>query len=133
MTLTIRKKGNKNFWHYANVEGLDLEYSASDLTAIFDGNDLKLRSEVGRVIFDREGYNYSVVTIYDDTVGGGPETFLSAIELEQRLINLGYPAFYIDVNENSATWGGIDVVLENQTDLIDYVNTKDFDGGTITV
>lgn len=129
--LTIRKKGNKNFWHYANVDGLDLEYSASDLRAIFDGNVLKLRSELGRVIFERDGYNYANVVIYDDTVGGGAETFTSPIELEQRLINLGYPAFYID-STGVADWGNIGGVITNQTDLIDYINTADFDGGTIT-
>ena len=125
MTLTIRKKGNKNFWHYYE----EFEYSASDLIAIFDGNYMKVRSEQGRIVFTREGFLFSDVTIYDDTVGGSAEAFASVIELEQRLIDLGYPAFYAD-SEGFADWGGIGGVITNQTDLIDYIATITINGGT---
>ena len=85
-TLTIRKYGNKNFQH----ESPDYEdYGANDITIIFEGNIVKLRSFSGRVIFDREGYNFSDVTVFDD--GGSAETFPNANELKQRLIALGYP------------------------------------------
>ena len=127
MSLVIRKKGNKNFWHYDTT--FVNPYSASDLTAIFDGNYMKLRSDSGRIIFEKDGYLFSNVTIYDDTVSGSAETFSSAIELEQRLIDLGHPAFYQD-SDGVADWGNIGGVITNQTDLIDYINTRDIDGGT---
>jgi hypothetical protein len=117
MTLTIRKKGNKNFWHYYN----NFEYSASDLIAVFDGNYMKIRSEQGRIIFLRDGFLFSDITLYDDSVVGGAETFTSIIALEERLIYLGYPAFYAD-SEGFADWGAIGGVITNQTDLVDYIS-----------
>lgn len=125
MSLTIRKKGNKNFWHYWN----SFEYSSSDLVVIFDEDYMKVRSEQGRVVFAKDGFLFSDVSIYDDTVGGDVETFTSAIQLEQRLINLGYPAFYAD-SDGVADWGSIGGVITNQTDLIDYINIIEIDGGT---
>ena len=125
MSLIIRKKGNKNFWHYWN----SFEYSSSDLVVIFDEDYMKVRSEQGRVVFAKDGFLFSDVLIYDDTVGGDVETFTSAIQLEQRLINLGYPAFYTD-SEGVADWGSIGGVITNQTDLIDYINIIEIDGGT---
>lgn len=87
--LEIRKKGNKNFTHidssYTN------EYGANDITIIFDGDTTKLRSFSGRVIFDRDGYNLSNVSIYDETDTGSQETYADISSLKQRLINLGYP------------------------------------------
>jgi len=85
-TLTIRKKGNKNFRH----ESPDYNnYGANNIGIEFDGDIVKLRSFSGRVIFDREGYNFADVTVFDD--GGSAETFPNANELKQRLIALGYP------------------------------------------
>jgi len=123
MTLTIRKKGNKNFWHYWK----EFEYSASDLVAIFDGDYMKVRSEQGRVVFAQKGFLFSDVIIYDDTVGGGAETYPTVIQLEQRLIDLGYIAFTID---GAVDWGSISGTITNQTDLIDYINAKGINGGT---
>ena len=122
--LTIRKSGNKNFQHYFD----DFVYSASDIIAIFEGDFMKVRSHSGRIIGEKDGYLFNNVTIYDDTVSGGAETFTSIILLEQRLIDLGYIAFYNDGN-NDTTWGNIGGVLADQTDLIDYINTRTIDGG----
>ena len=91
--LTIRKKGNKNFWHYDS--DFTQAYSASDLTIVFDGNTAKLRSITGRVVFEQTGYLFSAVTIYDDSVAGGAEVFASAVLLAQRLVDLGYSAYYV--------------------------------------
>lgn len=86
MSLIIRKLGNKNFRH----ESPDYDnYSANDITIIFEGNTVKLRSVSGRVVFDRNGYNYSNVTVYND--GGSAEIFASIDSLRSRLIALGYP------------------------------------------
>lgn len=88
MSLIIRKLGNKNFQH----ESPDYDdYGANDITIIFDGNIVKLRSLSGRVIFDKDGYNYANVTVYDDSSGSSAETFANIVLLKQRLINLGYP------------------------------------------
>jgi hypothetical protein len=92
--LTIRKKSNKNFWHYDS--NFTNAYSASDLTIIFDGNTVKLRSENGRVVFDKDGYRFSSITIYDDSTGGGAEVFASSILLAERLVALGYNGYYED-------------------------------------
>ena len=85
-SLTIRKLGNKNFRHespnYAN-------YAANNIRIEFDGDIVKLRSVSGRIIFDKEGYNFNNVTVFDD--GGSAETFPNVDELRQRLIALGYP------------------------------------------
>ena len=89
MSLEIRKKGNKNFTHIGS--GYTNEYGANDITIIFDGNTIKLRSFRGRVIFNKEGYNLPDVSIYDDSDTGAEETYPNITEFKQRLINLGYP------------------------------------------
>ena len=90
--LTIRKKSNKNFWHYDS--NFTNAYSASDLTIIFDGDIVKLRSENGRIVFNKDGYLFSDITIYDDSSSGGAEVFASAILLAERLVALGYNGYY---------------------------------------
>jgi hypothetical protein len=86
MSLAIKKYGNKNFQHESeNYQ----DYGANDITIIFEGNTVRLRSLSGRVIFDRVGYPLNEVSVYD--IGGSAETFPSIEALKQRLINLGYP------------------------------------------
>jgi len=88
MSLTILKEGNKNFQHQdADYD----DYGANDITIIFDGNFVKLRSVSGRIIFDKDGYLFSDVTIIDNSTSGSPEVYPSIVQLKQRLINLGYP------------------------------------------
>lgn len=94
MSLVIRKEGIKNFGHYDS--NFISRYSASDLTIAFEGDYLKLRSDRGQIIFEKDGYLYSDVTIYDDTSGGSAEPFANVEDLEQRLIDLGHPAFFED-------------------------------------
>lgn len=84
--LTIRKNGNKNFVHQDSNYN---DYGANDITVIFDGNYVKLRSVTGRVIFNREGYLFSDVTVFD--VSGGGQVFANTNDLKQALIDLGYP------------------------------------------
>ena len=93
MSLVIRKKGTKNFTHEA--PGFDV-YSSSDMVFVFEGDYIKVRSNNGRIIFSREGFLYSAVTIYDDSTGGGVETFASIVLLQQRLIDLKHPAYSED-------------------------------------
>ena len=128
--LEIYKKGNKNFQH---VEPSYKDYGANDITIIFDGDIVKLRSVSGRIIFDKDGYNYSDVRVYD--VGGSAETFPNVTSLKQRLINLGYPFGGNDTSEIILTevdWGNITGDIENQADLIAYIDSKlgTIDGGT---
>ena len=86
MSLIIRKLGNKNFRHESPNYA---DYAANDIKAEFEGNIFKLRSFNGRIIFDREGYNFADVTLFVD--GGAAETFVSVDALRARLINIGYP------------------------------------------
>lgn len=91
-TLEIRKKGNKNFWHYYN----NMEYASSDLNIETDGDNVLITKKNGAYVLLKEGFNYSVVFVYDDTATGAEETFLSVEALFNRLIALGYPAFTED-------------------------------------
>ena len=88
MSLTIVKEGNKNFQH---IDTDYADYGANDITIIFDGNYVKLRSVSGRIIFDKDGYLFSDVTIIDNSTSGGSEVYPNIVTLKQRLINLGYP------------------------------------------
>lgn len=84
--LEIRKKSEKNFWHYYK----DLTYSANNLRIEFLGNTVKISRENGAFIFLKEGFNYTDVKVFDDTASGVEETFSNIIDLENRLIALGY-------------------------------------------
>ena len=85
--LAIEKKGNKNFEH-TDPNFVD-PYAANDITIIFEGDIVKLRSINGRVVFERDGYLFSDVTVTD--IGGSPISYGSPNDLRQALINLGYP------------------------------------------
>jgi hypothetical protein len=124
--LTIRKKSNKNFWHYDS--NFTNPYSATDLTVIFYGNIVKLRSENGRPVFDKDGYLFSSITIYDDSTGGGAEVFASSILLAERLVALGYNGYFAD-STGAVDWGNIGGVIANQIDLIDYIASQS--GGVV--
>ena len=96
MSLVIRKKGVKNFFHYFTIDGTEFVYSASDLVIIFENTKAKLRSLTGRPIALKDGYLVNEITVFDDSTGGGAETFANFITLQSRLIALGYPAYYQD-------------------------------------
>jgi hypothetical protein len=130
--LEIRKKGVKHFRHY---EGDYEPYSANDIKIIFDGNIVKLRSVSGRVIFDKEGYLFSDVRIYDDTDGSVEESYPNIESFQQRLINLGYP-FMGNQNEiiyAGTTWNVISGDPTTNAGLVSYVEseTEIIDGGTL--
>jgi hypothetical protein len=135
MSLEIRKKGNKNFTHIDS--DFENEYGANDITIIFDGNTVKIRSFNGRIIFRRDGYDLSEITIYDDTASGSPENFGDVNLFKQRLINLGYPFAGFDSGE---TVVGIEDVLAGNNIQIDKADpnnpiisatlTAGTDGGT---
>jgi hypothetical protein len=126
--LEIRKKGVKHFRHY---EGNYEPYSANDIKIIFDGNIVKLRSVSGRVIFDKEGYLFSDVRIYDDTDGSVEESFPNIESLVNRLVILGYPFLGTETTIiiDSVDWGAIGGNIENQADLQAELNN--IDGGTL--
>lgn len=92
--LQIRKKGGKNFWHYYNSK----EFSASDLRVDYFSETLRFKftRENGAFVFLREGFLISEISIYDDTGAGTEETFVDPVVLLQRLISLGYNAYYED-------------------------------------
>lgn len=130
MALIIRKKGNKNFFHYPDESGA-VDFSLSNFVAKIQDDNLVLTELNGA---KRGQWIYSDVTIYDDSVSGGAETFASAILLFQRLIDLGYPAFYHDAEVVIAglisTDASNDLVIG--TDGLLYVSATggNIDGGT---
>ena len=119
--LEIKKYGNKNFQHTDTLQPAYEEYGANDITIIFEGNTVRLRSLSGRVIFDRIGYELNQIAVYD--VGGTAETFPNIVSLKQRLINLGYPfdGGSDEVVLNSVDWGNINGDITTQGDLVTYV------------
>lgn len=92
--LEIKKTGVKNFTHYWVKPNKTLKYEANDLTIISNDDITFLRSLSGRVIFERKGFVLTNIRVYD--VGGSAETFATTSALHQRLIDLGYPAYYVD-------------------------------------
>lgn len=92
--LQIRKEGNKNFTHIDTVSGN--EYIASDVTISANNNQILITKEKGSAVFFKIGFDISEVQVYDDTSTGALETFSTPTALFNRLIALGYPAFYED-------------------------------------
>ena len=123
MSLTIRKEGNKNFQHISDNPTY-ADYGANDITIIFDGDNVRLRSLSGRVIFDRNGYDYTDITIIDNSTGGGAEVFPNVVSLKQRLINLGYPfnGGSDEVVLNSVDWSNITGSPDTSASLVTYVS-----------
>jgi hypothetical protein len=124
MTLIIRKFGNKNFIHFWD----SFEYGASDLISIFDGDYIKLRSNFGRIIGETNGYRYDDVSLYDETGSNTEETFTSIVQLAQRLIDLGYPAFYengdlppFSLNDNT----DVDISTPTNGQILKYNSTTE--------
>lgn len=137
MSLTIRKKGTKNFFHYWD----SFTYSASDLTIITSGNTVLLRSTSGRIIGEVDGWNVTDISLYDDTSSGTEETFVSVVAFTNRLIALGYPAYYESGDAPTLTLGELtDVELTSLAngEVITYNSSSgkwentNVDGGTIT-
>ena len=102
MSLQIRKKGNKNFWHYYNT----FEYSASDVRVSVNGDIFIFTRENGAVIFLKDGFDITDISIYDDTGAGTEETFVDPIVLIDRLVELGYIAYFEDGDVISDIDGG---------------------------
>jgi len=92
--LQIRKEGNKNFTHIDTVSGN--KYIASDVTISANNNQILITKEKGSAVFFKIGFDISEVQVYDDTGAGTLETFSTPTALFNRLIALGYPAFYED-------------------------------------
>ena len=92
--LEIRKKSEKNFWHYYSV--LNLEYSASDILVDYVGNQVNFTRLNGAFVFDKNGLDVAEIAVYDDTQGGVQEIFITGIQLAERLVDLGYNAYFED-------------------------------------
>jgi len=92
--LEIRKKGVKNFEHVYNSYKLTF----SDLRIAFNGTtqNVLITRENGAFVIKREGFNVTEVSVYDETGAGTEETFVNVNTLANRLIELGYIAFYED-------------------------------------
>lgn len=94
MALEIRKKAHKNFEHVYNTWKLTF----SDLRIAFNGEtqNVLITRENGAFVIKREGFNVTEISVYDETGAGTEETFVNVTVLANRLIDLGYIAFYED-------------------------------------
>src|SRR5690554_3225457 len=86
-TLQIRKKATKTWVH---VPSDHKQYIVSKLYCKFNGDMFRVIEWGGR---QRAEYHFSDITVYDDTQGGAPETFGSAVALMLRLEALEYIGF----------------------------------------
>ena len=89
-TIEIRKKTSKVWQHVSSDFGT---YIVSKMYCKTDGNIFKVTEHGGA---KRGEYNISDITIYDDTVSGGAETFATPLLLMKRLEALSYVGFYYD-------------------------------------
>lgn len=86
-TLQIRKK-SLNVWEHIASDAED--FFISKLYIKRDGRIFKIVEEGGS---NRKKYDFSDITIFDDELGTGPETFANPTTLELRLEALRYPGF----------------------------------------
>lgn len=135
--LEIKKTGVKNFTHYWITSNKTFKYEASDLTIISNDDITYLRSLSGRVVFEKNGFVLTNIRVYD--VGGSAETFATTTALHQRLIDLGYPAYYVDGeivlsdiisgdSGNDLTIGTDGGLFVNPTGVVGYRETLDING-----
>lgn len=98
MALILRKKSTKVWTHEFNGRPVYITPKANFNTPnetflVIEQFGSKLgvyNATTGKV----EGVPVADVTVYDDTVSGGAETFTTVTELALRLEELAYPAFY---------------------------------------
>jgi hypothetical protein len=127
--LEIRKKGSKHFRHYNEPFK---SYASNDITIIFEGDTVKLRSVAGRVIFLKDGWDYSNIRVYDETDAGSEESFPSVDGLHSRLIALGYPFLGLETTIVSTTFADITGSPTSNPALVAYVESETgiINGGT---
>lgn len=92
--LDIKKEGNKNFFHY--WEGNS--YGSSDYGVQIFNTNVKILKLTGAPIFLSDGFDVTEIGVYD--LNGSEETFTNGVDLQNRLIELGYNAFYEDGDIN---------------------------------
>ena len=125
MALIIRKKSNFTFEHYFN--GATVPY----ITNVFNINNGG--NETFQLV-DYRGANLQAVPInqiilYDDTTGGGAETFTTFAQLNTRLGELNYPPMR---GENAIPSDFNLRVQEGEETPIQNVNKIIFSGATVT-
>ena len=96
--LEIRKKSEKNFWHY--YIDLPKPYASSDYSIDYELNQITLTKRNGAFIFLRNGFDVNEIAVYDDSTGGSIELFTSGVSLAERLVELGYNAYFQDGDVN---------------------------------
>ena len=89
-TLQIRKKSSKTWLHIPSDAD---EFILSKFYCKTDDDIFKIVEESGS---SRKEYTYNNITVYDDTLGGGMETFASSQALMVRLEALQYVGFNED-------------------------------------
>lgn len=91
--LEVRKKGSKNFQH-VNASGNLFGTSNSYIS--YTDNQIYINRITGAPVFLKEGYDVSEVSVHDDTDTGATELFTNGVDLFNRLVELGYNAFFED-------------------------------------
>ena len=115
ISLQIRKKSTKNFQHFYEVT--NLFYGASDIIVRNIDNRVYFSTISGAFVFTIEGFDVSEISVYDDSQGTGEELYANVDDLLQRLINIGYNAFYEDgevLEEDYTTFTGNVIPLNNK-------------------
>lgn len=125
MALEIRKK-TSSVWEHIH-EGRSLILSAGHFR--ITNGFFELTEPNGVDQFSTRKVPIGEVEIYDDTAGGVLEAAFSPLSLTTRLKTLEYPYFKTATGSSVAgpsSWGDITGNINNQTDLINLINS----GGT---
>lgn len=88
--LEIKKEGNKNFFHYWESSS----YGSSDYGIQVFNNKVTVSKLTGASVFLSDGFEIANVKVYD--IGGSEEVYTNGVDLQNRLIELGYNAFFED-------------------------------------
>lgn len=92
--LEIRKKGSKNFQHVNTTTGK--VFGTTDSYISYTDNQIYLTRITGAPVFLKAGYDVSEISVHDDTDTGAAELFTNGVDLFDRLVDLGYNAFFED-------------------------------------
>lgn len=131
MTFTITKIAPNNFSHFDGFK--EMNFSNWEINFNNTTNTIILQLRNGAPFPKKEVLASEV--IIKDGIDGTPETFSTTEQIRTRLLALNYNPLQSSV-VGSAEWGGIGGDIENQTDLIEKLDEKEFtlvEGTNITI
>ena len=128
---TITKIAPNNFSHFDGFK--EMNFSNWEINFNNTTNTIILQLRNGAPFPKKEVLASGV--IIKDGISGTPETFSTTEQIRTRLLALNYNPLQSSV-VGSAEWGGIGGDIENQTDLIEKLDEKEFtlvEGTNITI